>query len=173
MRTVAQRQHLRWIAPRDCSKEAMGEGQYIRLWWKGSLMQSSAYVINDFLLVMRNWCHHEEIWWFSRYEEMKGLDHEINSWKYLSKDLFYQFSSSTECLTFHPEFPSEGVEGWQLRQHRVQSPQRPMANALVVVQSLANALGKCQFVVDKYMSQSHPLLLGLSRKGCPLSTGWI
>ena len=93
--------------------------------------------------------------------------------KYLSKDLFYQFPWSTECLAPDPEFPSEGAEGWQLQQHRVQSPQRPMAKALVVVQWLANALGKCQFVVDEHMSQSHPLLLELSRKGCPLSTGWI
>ena len=31
-------------------------------------------------------------------------------------------------------------------QHRVQSPQRQMANALVV-QSVGNALDKCQFVV--------------------------
>ena len=47
-----------------------------------------------------------------------------------------------ECLTVHPEFPSGGVEGRQLQQHR------QMANALIVVQSLANALGKCQHVVD-------------------------
>ena len=42
-----------------------------------------------------------------------------------------------ECLPVHP-----GVEGGQLQQHR------QMANALIVVQSLANALGKCQHVVD-------------------------
>ena len=35
-----------------------------------------------------------------------------------------------------------------LLQHRVQSLKRQMANALVVVQLLANALGKCQFVAD-------------------------
>ena len=46
-----------------------------------------------------------------------------------------------------------------------------MANALVAVRSLANALGKCQFAADKHMSQSHPLLPGLSRRGalCPLA----
>ena len=38
----------------------------------------------------------------------------------------------------HPELPSGHVEGQQLQQHRVQSLQRQMANAL----------GKCQFVVD-------------------------
>ena len=47
-----------------------------------------------------------------------------------------------------PELPAGGVEGQHLQQHRVQSLQRQMANALVVVQSLANALGKHQFVVD-------------------------
>ena len=48
-----------------------------------------------------------------------------------------------------PKLPLEGVEGRQLQQHRVRSLQRQMANALVVVvQSLANALGKSQFVVD-------------------------
>ena len=34
-------------------------------------------------------------------------------------------------------------------QHGVQYPQRQMANALAVVQSLANALGEWQFVVDR------------------------
>ena len=40
------------------------------------------------------------------------------------------------------------AEGQQLQQLRVHSPQRQMANTLVVVQSLANALGKHQFVTD-------------------------
>ena len=31
---------------------------------------------------------------------------------------------------------------------RVQSPRRQMTVALVVIQPLANALGKCQFTVD-------------------------
>ena len=47
-----------------------------------------------------------------------------------------------------PELPLEGVEGRQLQRHRVQSLQRQMADALVAVSSLANVLGKCQFVVD-------------------------
>ena len=37
---------------------------------------------------------------------------------------------------------------WQLQRHRVQSPQRQMANTLAVVQSLADALVECQLVVD-------------------------
>jgi len=40
------------------------------------------------------------------------------------------------------------AEGQQLQQHRVHSPQRQTANILVFVQSLANALGKHQFVMD-------------------------
>ena len=74
-------------------------------------------------------------------------DREISSRKYISKDPFHQFG--TECLTLHPEFPSGDVEGQQLQQLRVQFPQRQMANSLVVVvQSLANTLGKCQFTID-------------------------
>ena len=65
---------------------------------------------------------------------MKSIPEDI----YLSKDLFHEILWSTECLTLHPEFPSGGVEGQQLQQHRVQSLQRQMANALC----------KHQFVVD-------------------------
>ena len=64
--------------------------------------------------------------------------------------MFHQFPWSTECLTLHPALPSAGVEGQQLQQHRVQSLQRQETDALVVaVQSLGNALGKSQFVVDR------------------------
>ena len=60
MRTAA------WeIAPqlvlRDCSKEVVGKGQYIRFWWRGNSMPSSAYFTRDSLLVVRIWCHHEGI----------------------------------------------------------------------------------------------------------------
>ena len=76
---------------------------------------------------------------------MKSIPEDI----FLSKDLFHQILWSTECLTLHPEFPSGGVEGQQLQPHRVQSLQRQMANALAVVQSLANALGEWQFEVNR------------------------
>ena len=49
------------IALRDCSKEAVGEGQYIRFWWRGSSMQWSTYFTICFPLVMRSWCHREGI----------------------------------------------------------------------------------------------------------------
>ena len=48
-----------------------------------------------------------------------------------NKDLLHQIPWSTECLTLHPEFPSVGVQ--QQQQHRLQSPQGQMANAVVVV----------------------------------------
>ena len=41
-----------------------------------------------------------------------------------------------------------GAEGQQLQQHRVQSLQRQVAKALVVVRLLADVLGKCQYVAD-------------------------
>ena len=68
---------------------------------------------------------------------MKSVPENI----WVSKDLFYQLRWNTECLIFYPEIPSG--KGQQLQQHR------QMANALVAVQSLANAIGKCQFVADK------------------------
>ena len=46
---------------RDCSKEAVGEGQYIRFLRKRSSKQSSAYFTKGFLLVTRSWCHQEGI----------------------------------------------------------------------------------------------------------------
>ena len=76
---------------------------------------------------------------FSAFLDMRGFkdsDHEISSWKYLSKDLFHQFSWSTKGLILHPELPSGCVKGQQL--HRIQSLQRQMANAI----------GKFQLVVD-------------------------
>ena len=59
---------------------------------------------------------------------MKSVPENIS----LSKDLFYQFSWHTKCLILHPELPSGRAEGQQLEQHRSQSLQRQMANALVV-----------------------------------------
>ena len=60
------------IALRDCSKEAVEEGQNIRFWWRGSLVHSIAYLTKDFMLVTRSWCHHKGIHCFSRYEEVRG-----------------------------------------------------------------------------------------------------
>ena len=68
----------------------------------------------------------------------------------LSKELLHQFPWSTECLCLFPELFLESVEVQQLQEHRVKSLQRQLANAYFVgVQSLANALGKGQFVVDR------------------------
>ena len=73
----------------------------------------------------------------------KDWDPETSSPKYLSKALFHQFLSHTECLTLHPEFLSGGVEGQQIQQRR------QMANTHgFIVPLLASVLGTGQFVVD-------------------------
>ena len=83
---------------------------------------------------------------FSAFLDMrrcKDWDHEIIPENIsLSKDLLHQFPWSTECLIFYLELSSGRVKSQQPQQHR------QMANALVDVQLLANALGKCQLVVD-------------------------
>ena len=76
---------------------------------------------------------------FSAFLDMgrcKDWAHKINSWKYLSRDLFHQFSWSTKGRVLHPELPSGRVKGQQL--HRIQSLQRQMADAI----------GEFQLVVD-------------------------
>ena len=50
MRTVSW-ETVPQIALRDCSKEAVREGQCIKILVKGSSMQSSAYFTKGFLLV--------------------------------------------------------------------------------------------------------------------------
>ena len=130
------------VALRHCSEAAVEEPTY-RILVKGSAVQWSAYFKLSFLLVTRSWCHHEGFSAFLDTRSYKDWDHEISSRKYLSKDLFHQFLWSIECLTLYPVFPSGGVEVQQMQQHRL------MANAPVVVAHLlANAPGKCQFVVD-------------------------
>ena len=52
-------------------REVLREGQHIRFWWRGTLVQSSTWFTRGFLLGMRRWCHHEGC--FSGYEEMQGL----------------------------------------------------------------------------------------------------
>ena len=52
--------------------------------------------------------------------------------------MFQQFPWSTESIILYFELLSRHVGGQQLQEHKVQSPQRWMANAL----------GKHQFVVD-------------------------
>ena len=72
MRTTAWEIVLQ-IVLRDYSKDVLGEGQQKRIWWRESLMQSSIYYAEGFLLVTRSWCHHEGIWCFPKYEEMQWL----------------------------------------------------------------------------------------------------
>ena len=79
------------LALRDCLKEAVGESQHIRFWWRRNSMLSSTYFIKCFLLVTRSWCHHEGIYWFSRYEEMQGLGY----WNHFLKMSSYLKTYST------------------------------------------------------------------------------
>ena len=71
----------------------------------GSSMPLSAHFTEDFLLVLRIWCHHEGIQGFSRYEEIRGV--EII--KSVPKNIYLK-----NCLTglpgaqsasLHPELP--------------------------------------------------------------------
>ena len=144
MRTAAQ-ETAPQIALRDCSKETVGEGQYIWFWRRGSSMQLSTHFINGFLLVTTSWCHHGAdvimIYSFSRYEKMQRLG---------SRNQFLRISNylktcstrfpGAECLTA-PWTASAGTEGHQ--EHRVPSPQRQrqmLLLCLAVVQSLAMLL---------------------------------
>ena len=93
MRTAAGETEAQ-IALRDCSKEVAGESQYLRFWWRGNSMQSSAYFTKDFLLVTRSWRHHEGIECISRYEEIQGL----GSW-----NQFLKISNHVKtCFTSFP-----------------------------------------------------------------------
>lgn len=65
----------------------------------------------------------------------------------ICEDLVHHFPGA-ECLILCPEFPAAGVEGLQLQQHRARSSEAD-ANTPVVFQSLANAFGRCVFVVDR------------------------
>ena len=62
------------IALRDCSKEPMGEGQYIRFLRKGSPGKSSAYFTEVFCQAQGADVTIKGFSDFSRYEEMQGLE---------------------------------------------------------------------------------------------------
>ena len=115
------------IALRDCSKVPVGESQYIRFSWKGNSIPWRTFY-------KRFFASHEDlmspwrdlvllyIWEDARIEIIKSVPKNIQ----LSKDLSHQIPWSTECLT--PPWIPGVVEGRQLQQHGVQSPQRPMAD---------------------------------------------
>ena len=140
MRTAVQ-ETAPHTALRNCSKEVER--------WKVNTCdfgEEEVHAIN-LLPYKRFSASHKELmppWRCSAFLDMKrGKDwaHKISSWKYLSKDLSRQFSWSTKCLipALHTELLSWRVEGQQLQQCRVQSPQRQMTTAL----------GKCLSVVDR------------------------
>ena len=167
MRTATQ-ETAPQIALRDCSKKAVGEGQYLRFWWRGSSVQPSTYFTTGFLLVTRSWCHQEGIKCFSVWRSLVGYrswgpksrtglsnftftlhlrrckdwDHEISSWKWLSKDLFHQFPWSIEHFTLHPELlqgmsevNSYSSTGFNLCRGRWQMPSPSTNLWLTVVKS--------------------------------------
>ena len=80
MRTAAWRTEPQ-MALRDCSTEAVGEAQYIRFWWRGSSMQSSAYFTKGFLLVTRSWCHHKGFSALLDMKRYKDWGHAVHFWK--------------------------------------------------------------------------------------------
>ena len=89
------------------------------------------------------WANSGSWWWTgkpgvlqSRGSQRVGHDWETEE---QHQDLFLQVPWATECLS-PPWTPSWGVEGQQLQQLGVQSPERHTANCLVVIQSLANAV---------------------------------
>ena len=61
----------------------MGEDQYIRFGWREISVQSSTYFTRSFLQVMRIWYHHEQIYCFSRHEEMQRYNLSIKISNYL------------------------------------------------------------------------------------------
>ena len=82
------------------------------------------------------WVNSGSWWWTGR----RGMLQSTGSQKAgHDRGLNWTKSSwSTVCLLLHPELPSGCVEGQQPQPHRIQPPKRQMANAL----------GKCQFVLD-------------------------
>ena len=89
--------------------------------------------------------------------------------KSVTENIFLKTRSTSFCGTQSISLstlssPRGVLIGHQLQQHRVQFPQRQMADALLV-QSLADALGKCQFVVDTF--KISVCLLTKSFQSCP------
>ena len=119
MRTIAW-ERAPQMALRDCSKEAVGEGQYIRLSWRGSSVQSSTYFTKGFLLDTRSWWHHEGIECFSRNEEIQGL----GSWNQFLKISIWRLvpPASLEHRVPHspPGNPLRGC--WRLEAAAAQGP---------------------------------------------------
>ena len=100
MRTAAWRTEPQ-MALRDCSTEAVGGAQYIRFWWRGSSMQSSAYFTKGFLLVMRSWCHHKGCSAFLDVKRCKEWGHAVHFWKLKTCSTSFPRAQSA---SLHPEF---------------------------------------------------------------------
>ena len=89
----------------------------------------------------------------------------------LSTDLFHRFPWSTQCLILHLEFPSAGVDGQQPQQHRVQSLQRQMVKALLLLFSSWHMLfSSVQFSHSVVSNSLRPHGLQHIRLPCPSPT---
>ena len=143
MRTVAPKTESQ-IALGNCSKQVEGkvnicdfaEGQF----------HAIKHVSIGFLLVMMSWRDELSPWrdllLFYIWGDLRIWAHKISSWKYLTIQTcltsFPGAQSGRHISVLNPELPSGHDKGQQLQQHRIQSLQRQMSNAL----------GKCQFVVE-------------------------
>ena len=95
-------------ALRDCSKEALREGQCIIFWWRRSSMHLSTHFTKGSLLVTRSWCHYEGIECFSRYEVMQGL----GSWNQFWKQLTCLKTCFTNSLEHTPHSTLNFIRGY-------------------------------------------------------------
>ena len=128
MRTATQ-EAASQIALRECSKAAVGEGQYIRFWWRGSSIPWSIHFTKGFLLVTRIWRHHEG---FNASLDMRRKRVEIikSVPKNYLKTCPTRFPGS-QSVSLHPELPHGLLKVNSSNSTGVQSPWQ-MANAFVV-----------------------------------------
>ena len=121
MRTAAQ-ETAPQIGLRDCSKETVGEGQYIRFWWSGCSGNQALTLQKVFLLVMRNWYHY----CFLDMRRYKDRDQEIRSDQIRSvaqscPTLCDPMNLSTPGLPVHHQLP----EFTETHVHRVSDAIQP------------------------------------------------
>ena len=85
------------------------------------------------------WVNSGSWWWTGRPGVLQSMGSQSVGHDWVT-ELNWKSSWSTRCLLLHPQLPSGCVEGQQLQPHRIQPPKRQMANAL----------GKCQFILDTH-----------------------
>ena len=158
------------IGLRDCSKEAMGQDQYIIFWWKGSSVQSSTHSQKVFCY---SWGADITIKGFCAFLDMKRCEvwgHEISSWKYLTKDLSTSFPGAQRASLSTLHSP-QGVlkvgscisTGFDLLRGRWQMPQAPTCSWQTNIIPV-----KCSLLVCPLKLWRRLISLGLEKfKGLP------